>query len=162
MKWILNVLAVVSLVAPALSGAQVSTETARSVHEQLDPVLAEMLVAANAHDTDRFMAPYLREPSFVFAINGTIMKGWDAVHAQQLIWWNNGKSDVVYAYDKPAEFTVLDRDAAVVTQPISATRTTPDGKKVTGEIVATTVWQKFPEGWRGVQVHESTAPPPQH
>ena len=162
MKRMLNAVAVLYLLVPALAGAQTSPATTRSVQKQLEPVFAEMLAAANAHDTDRFMAPYLRRSSFIFVFNGAIIKGWEAARAQQLKWWNNGKSDVVYAYSSAPEVTVLGPDAAVVTQPLSATRTLPDGKKSTGEIVATTVWQKFPEGWRGVQVHESTVPAPQH
>ena len=162
MRRMLSTAAIICLLTPAASHAQTSSATVQSVREQLEPLMAQMLVAANAHDTDRFMALYLRQPSFVFAFNGAIMKGWDTVRAQQLKWWNNGKSDVVYKYSSPPLLTVLGPDAAVVTQPISASRTLPDGKRSTGEIVATTVWQKFPEGWRGVQVHESMATPPQH
>ena len=162
MKRIAGMVFLISLLASSLAGAQASPATVQSVQKQLQPLLTEMLVAANAHDTDRFMALYLRQPSFVFTFNGMIIKGWEAARTQQLKWWNNGKSDVVYAYSSAPEVTVLGPDAAVVTQPLSATRTLPDGKKSTGEIVATTVWQKFPEGWRGVQVHESTVPAPQH
>jgi ketosteroid isomerase-like protein len=160
MKRMLNILAVVCLLVPTLSSAQTSSETTQSVEKQIEPLLVQMLAAANAHDTDRFMAAYLRQPSFIFVFNGTIINGWEAAHAQQLKWWNNGKSDVVYKYSSPPAVTVLGPDAAVITQPISATRTQPDGRKSTGEIVATTVWQKFPQGWRGVQVHESMAVPP--
>ncbi len=162
MKGIFGAVALAFLSTAPIARGQTTAATASSVQKQLEPVFAEMLAAANAHDTDRFMAPYLHKPSFVFVFNGTIMKGWDVAHAQQLKWWNNGKSDVVYKYSSPPELTVLGPDAAVVTQPLSATRTLPDGKKSTGEIVATTVWKKFPEGWRGVQVHESMAAPPQH
>ena len=162
MRRIMGAIVLAFLSTAPVVHAQVTAATAQSVQKQLEPLFAEMLVAANAHDTDRFMALYRRrDPSFVFVFNGTIMNGWDAAHAQQLKWWNNGKSDVVYKYSSPPEITVLGPDAAVVTQPISATRTLPDGKTSTGEIVATTVWKKFPEGWRGVQVHESVAAPPQ-
>ncbi|HEY8309244.1 MAG TPA: nuclear transport factor 2 family protein, partial [Gemmatimonadaceae bacterium] len=121
---------------------------------------AEMMTAANAHDTDRFMGAYMRDPSFVFVINGTVMNGWDAVRAQQLKWWNNGRSDVVYSYVGEPEFTVLSSDAAVVTERMSARRTLANGQTTTGELAVTMMMQKRPEGWRAVQVHESTAPPP--
>jgi ketosteroid isomerase-like protein len=162
MRRMLSTAAIICLLVPALSRAQASSATEQSVQKQLEPLMAQMLAAANAHDTDRFMALYLRQPSFVFTFNGMIINGWEAARTQQLKWWNNGKSDVVYKYSSPPEVTVLGSDAAVVTQPISASRTLPDGKRSTSEIVATTVWQKFPEGWRGVQVHESMATPQQH
>ena len=102
----------------------------------------------------------MRDPSFVFVINGTVMNGWDAVRAQQLKWWNNGKSDVVYSYVGEPEFTVLSSDAAVVTERMSARRTLANGQTTTGELAVTMMMQKRPEGWRAVQVHESTVLPP--
>jgi hypothetical protein len=88
-----------------------------------------------------------------------VMNGWDAVRAQQLKWWNNGKSDVLYAYVGKPEFTVLSSDAAVVTERMSARRTLANGQTSTGELAVTMAMQKRPEGWRAVQVHESSAPP---
>lgn len=147
--------------APKLGAAQNdSTSIALRVRREIEPLLAEMLTAANAHDTDRFMTAYVRDPSFIFVINGTVMNGWDAVRAQQLKWWNNGKSDVVYSYVGEPEFTVLSSDAAVVTERMSAHRTLANGQITTGELAVTMAMQKRPEGWRAVQVHESTAPPP--
>ena len=147
--------------APKLGAAQNdSTPIALRVRREIEPLLAEMLTAANAHDTDRFMTAYVRDPSFVFVINGTVMNGWEAVRAQQLRWWNNGKSDVVYSYVGEPEFTVLSSDAAVVTERMSAHRTLANGQITTGELAVTMMMQKRPEGWRAVQVHESTAPPP--
>ena len=146
--------------APKLGAAQSdSTSLALKVQREIEPLLAEMMTAANAHDTDRFMAAYLRDPSFVFVINGTVMNGWDAVRAQQLKWWNNGKSDVVYSYVGKPEFTVLSSDAAVVTERMSARRTLANGQTTTGELAVTMAMQKRPEGWRAVQVHESSVPP---
>jgi ketosteroid isomerase-like protein len=146
--------------APKLGAAQSdSASLASMVQREIEPLLAEMMTAANAHDTDRFMTAYLRDPSFVFVINGTVMNGWDAVRAQQLKWWNNGKSDVLYAYVGKPEFTVLSSDAAVVTERMSARRTLANGQTSTGELAVTMAMQKRPEGWRAVQVHESSAPP---
>jgi ketosteroid isomerase-like protein len=146
--------------APKLGAVQAdSTSLALKVQREIEPLLAEMMTAANAHDTDRFMTAYLRDPSFVFVINGTVMNGWDAVRAQQLKWWNNGKSDVVYSYVGEPEFTVMNSDAAVVTERMSASRTLANGQTTTGGLAVTMTMQKRPEGWRAVQVHESSAPP---
>jgi len=119
-------------------------------------MLDELMLAANAHDTDRFLAAYLHQPALVFVFNGVVTKGWDALEALQLKWWNNGKSDVVYTQRGSSEFTVLGPDAVVVTNPLGSRRTLPNGQASTGEFTVTMVWQKRPEGWRIVQAHEST------
>jgi uncharacterized protein (TIGR02246 family) len=130
------------------------------VERQIQPLMDSMMVAANAHDTDRFLASYLHDSSLVLVFNGVITEGFDDVRALQLKWWNNGKSDVVYSQDGTAHFTVLDPDAAVVTTMMSSQRASANGTVVAGSagrFAVTAVWQKRPEGWRIVQTHESTA-----
>lgn len=149
--------------APKLGDVQSdSASVALLVQREIEPLLAEMMMAANAHDTDRFLATYLRDPSLVFTFNGVVTKGWDNVRALQLKWWNNGKSDVAYSYVGVPEFTVLGPDAAVVTTRMSSRRTLPNGGAATGEFAVTMVWQKRAEGWLAVQVHESTVQPMTH
>ena len=146
----------IALTAPAAAQSD-SSNVPTSVERQLRPLLAEMLLAANAHDTDRYMAAFLRGPSLVFSFNGMIIQGWPELEAQQLKWWNNGKSDVVYAERRPAIITVLSREAAVVTMELESHRTAVNGQQGTGIAVVMMVYQKRPEGWRVVQAHESTA-----
>jgi uncharacterized protein (TIGR02246 family) len=137
------------LVFPAAARAQ-------SVQQQITPLMDEMMVAANAHDTDRFLARYLHDSSLVLVFNGVVTNGFDNVRALQLKWWNNGKSDVAYGQRGPSEFTVLSSDAAVVTNIMTSRRTLPSGETSAGEFAVTMVWQKQAGGWRIVQVHEST------
>ena len=145
--------------APKVGVAQsASASISSQVQKEIEPLLAEMLAAANSHDTDRFMAAYLRDPSFVFVFNGSVMNGWNTVRAQQLKWWNNGKSDVVYSYVGEPEFTVLSSDAAVVTERMASRRALANGHSATSEFAVTMMMQKRPEGWKAVQVHESAAP----
>jgi ketosteroid isomerase-like protein len=135
----------------------------RSLHAQADPqreiqpLLDDQLVAANAHDTDRFLTAYLHDSTLVLVFNGVVTTGFTAVHDLQLKWWNNGKSDVAYSERGPAMFRVLGPDAVVVTQSLASRRTGADGPVVTGTFTATSVWQKLPQGWRIVLAHESTA-----
>ena len=157
MKRLVVVTALVCLAVPGVVSAQgESGATASSVERQLEPLLNELILAANAHDTDRFLASYLHGPALVSVFNGTVTKGWDNLEKLQLKWWNNGKSDVVYVQRGPSEFTVLGPDAAVVTNEMESRRVLADGKESTGEFTVTMVWQKRVEGWRIVQVHEST------
>lgn len=142
--------------ASRLGATPDSVSVAGEVQREIEPLLTEMMSAANAHDTDRFLAPYLRGPALVFAFNGTVTSGWDNVRALQLKWWNNGKSDVAYTYVGQPAFTVMGPRVAAVTTRMSSRRMLPSGEASTGEFAVTMVWQKRDEGWRIVQVHEST------
>lgn len=158
MKRIFGVAMLWTMFVAPLCQAQSSPATTATVKREIMPLLADQLTAANAHDTDRFLSTYVHSSALVFAFNGTIINGYDAVRAQQLVWWNNGKSEVAYSYVGEPEFTVLGRTAAVMTERIQSQRTLPSGAKSTGEAANTIVWQKLSDGWKVVQVHESTAP----
>lgn len=136
------------------AGAAQSRSSA--AERQLQPLLEEMLVAANAHDTDRFLKPYMHDSSLVMVFNGMVIVGFDSVRTLQLKWWNNGHSDVAYSRRGPARIAVLSPGAVVVTDPLRSTRTDSAGVVHTGDFAATSVWQKRPEGWRIIAVHEST------
>jgi uncharacterized protein (TIGR02246 family) len=141
-----------SLAAPA--GAQVTT-TSTAVRA-IEPLLTQQMRAANAHDTDRFLASYLHDSTFVLVFNTQVIRGFAAVRAQQLQWWNNGQSDVAYSERAPAEFTMVNPSVVLVIQQLSSSRTLPTGKTASGGFVAMTVWQKRADGWRVIQAHEST------
>ena len=150
---------VVSMCLVLMIGAR--AQAAPTTPEQaIRPVMAKMLAAANAHDTDAFMAAMVREPSLVFAINGEVIHGWDALHAQQLKWWRNRKSDDRYAANGTPEFMSLAPDIEVVAWPLVSQRTLPDGKVASSVFITTYVWQHLPQGWRIVYGHESWAKPP--
>lgn len=126
---------------------------------QIRAMWGDMQRAANAHDTDHFMVPFARSPNLVFAINGEIIRGWDALHAQQLKWWNNGKTDALYTQDGKPEFMALGPDAEVLTASFTSRRTGPDGKVSAGRFVVTYIWKRLPHGWRIVYGHESWTRP---
>ncbi len=146
----------VALACVLLSGVAVA-QAPGSPPAELRPLLDSMLVAANAHDTDRFLAGYLHDSTLVLVFNGVVTTGYDQVRALQLKWWNNGASDVVYTRVAPAGFMVLSPGVVVVTDQLASRRTAPDGTIQGGRFTATMVWQKRPQGWRAVAVHESTA-----
>lgn len=131
-----------------------------TAQQQIRLLWNKMQRAANAHDTDRFMAPFARGPDLIFAVNGEIIRGWDALYAQQLKWWHDGKSDAHYTQDGGLEFMALRPDAEVSTASFTSHRTGADGKTSTGRFVVTYVWKKMPQGWRIVYGHESWAKPP--
>lgn len=72
-----------------------------SAAQQILPLLQEQALAADAHVTDRFLAAFLHDDSLIFVINGQLTRGFNSLHEQQLKWWNNGKSDVIYTQVAP-------------------------------------------------------------
>jgi hypothetical protein len=55
-----------------------------SAEQQILPLLNEQMVAANAHDTDGFLAMYVHDASLILAVNGQVIRGFDNLHEQQL------------------------------------------------------------------------------
>lgn len=144
----------------ALVGAGAPAEAAAAdARQQILPIWNRMQDAANAHDTDRFMAPFVRSPDLIFAVNGEVIRGFDALHARQLQWWNNGRSDARYTEDGSPRFMALGAGAEVSTASFTSRRTAPDGKARVGRFVVTYVWKKLPQGWRIIYGHESWARP---
>jgi ketosteroid isomerase-like protein len=139
-----------------LAGVAAAQSRPASPEAQIQPLLDSMLVAANAHDTDRFLADYLHDSTLVMVFNGVVTTGFDQVRALQLKWWNNGSSDVVYTREAPPGYQVLSPGVVVVTDQLASRRTAPDGTIQGGRFTATMVWQRRPQGWRAVAVHEST------
>lgn len=153
-----KIVAVVVMVCMGLFAGSACAQPAASAAEHaIRPQMAKMFQAANAHDTDAFMATMVRSPSLVFAINGEVIRGWNALHAQQLKWWNNGKSDAKYAQGGTPGFMAMGPDIEIVTWPLIARGTASNGKPLSSAFVVTYVWQRLPEGWRIVYGHESWA-----
>lgn len=130
-------------------------EASPSIEAQLTPLLNEMLSAANAHDTDRFMAVYAHSPSLMVTFDDQTMRGWQTVRDQQFQWWDGGKSDAVYRLRSAPEITVIATDVVGTLQSMEVSGTGPSGTKGTVVVVATSIWRKLPEGWRIVVAHES-------
>ncbi|HLI18015.1 MAG TPA: hypothetical protein VKV22_07070 [Rhodanobacteraceae bacterium] len=153
-----KIVALVAMICVGLLAGSAGAQSGSSAAEQaIRPQMAKMFRAANAHDTDAFMATMVHRPDLIFAINGEIIRGWDALHAQQLKWWNHGKSDAKYSENGAPGFMALGPDAEVVTWPLVAHGTGADGKPLTSAFVVTYIWQRLPQGWRIVYGHESWA-----
>lgn len=145
-----------ALIAGGACGQSVSSPAEHAIR----PAMAKMFNAANAHDTDAFMAAMVHGPSLVFAINGEVIHGWDALHAQQLKWWDNGKSEAKYVQNGAPAFMALGPDVEIVTWPLVGSGSAHSGKAITSAFVVTYVWQRLPQGWCIVYGHESWKKPP--
>jgi ketosteroid isomerase-like protein len=90
--------------------------------------------------------------------DGKIIHGFEALREQQIKWWKNGKSDVVYTEQGKADIISLDKHTALVTQQLASHRTMPDGRPRENKFVVTSIFTKFPAGWRVTYCHESHTP----
>ena len=148
--------AVLAILSLAIVFPQAQTNP--SAEKQILALLERQMQAANAHDTDRFLSPFLHSDNLVFVSEGTIIRGWNRLREQQLVWWNNGKSDVVYTQTATPELDQLAPGSMLVTQQLAAQRNSSAGNTQPLHLVATTVWKKSSAGWQIVYCHESLAP----
>ncbi len=120
------------------------------------PLLAELEASANAHDTDRHMAAYARDPALTFVFNGVIVRGWDQLRELQRQWWSDGKATGSYRYVGDPMVELVGEDAGITTILIAATREAEDGTIIAKQLAYSAVWRKRPEGWRITFAHESS------
>lgn len=129
------------------------------IHAQqgtVQPLLDDLLPAANAHDTDRFLKGYVHDSTLVFVYDGMVTTGFANVRDMQLKAW--AKTDVVYSQRGPMTETVLGPDIVVVTDPLAARRTGANGETKASDFTVTMVCQRRGGAWRIVYVHESSVP----
>ncbi len=124
--------------------------------QQVEPLLAEVLASANAHDTDRHMAAYARDSALIFIINGEIIRGWEALRGRQRQWWNDGKAVGSYEYLGEPAYEALGKDLGVTTLLIAARAQLPGGQVRERQLAFTALWSRRQDGWRIIYAHESS------
>ena len=132
------------------------TSELESFQKQVAPMLAEMEASANAHDTDRHLAAYSKDPALVFIINGEIIQGWDALRERQRQWWDDGKAKGVYTYIGEPTCEMFGKDHGLTTHLIAAQAKVPDGQVRERQLAFTALWVRQAEGWRIIYAHESS------
>ena len=138
-------------VAAIVSAAPMQTQDATA---QIRSVLHEQQNAWNRGDIDRFMNGYARSASIVFVSEDTIRRGWETVRERyRKKYSDRAKMGTLIFSD--LEITLLSPDAAVALGRWSLKRPNdqPHGR-------FTLIFKRLPEGWRIVQDHTSSAPPP--
>jgi ketosteroid isomerase-like protein len=130
-----------------------STET---FPEAVTPLLDELEASANAHDTDRHMAAYARDPALTFVFNGEVIRGWDALREQQRRWWNDGKVAGSYKYLDGAIVDSLADDLGMTTVLIAARKVAPDGEIIERTLAHSALWRRRNEEWHIIFAHESS------
>lgn len=124
--------------------------------QQVEPLLAEVLASANAHDTDRHMAAYARDSALIFIINGEIIRGWEGLRERQRQWWNDGKAVGSYEYLGEPAYEALGKDLGVTTLLIAARAQLTGGQVRERQLAFTALWSRRQDGWRIIYAHESS------
>lgn len=128
---------------------------AASPHARIQARMDAMMAAANVHDTDGFLKPFVHGPQLVFVVNGRVIRGYAALRAQQLKWWHKGASGARYTQSGPTSFDDLAPGVVVTTQQLSSRRSGADGKLQRGTFTVTSLWKRRHGEWRIVYAHES-------
>src|SRR5437016_4919117 len=148
-----RVLAIIfCILTPAIvSAAPTQTQNATA---QIRSVLSAQQEAWNRGDIDAFMNGYARSASTVFVSEDTIRRGWETVRARYRKKYSDRAKMGTLAFSD-LDITLLSPDAAVVLGRWSLKRANdqPHGR-------FTLIFKRLPEGWRIVQDHTSSAPPP--
>jgi ketosteroid isomerase-like protein len=117
----------------------------------VESVLAEQAAAWNQGDIERYMAYYWRSDSLLFTSGGNMQRGWNTT-LQKYKRSYDTKEKMGRLEFADLEITMLSDDAAWVFGRWKLVRAAdePGG-------VFTLVLRKFPEGWRIIHDHTSSA-----
>lgn len=147
---------VVVLWAGTLAAQSVGTTpqtTAVTEGAAIRAVLNSQVAAWNRHDLEAFMAGYWHSKDLTFFSGGTATSGWDgALERYRRSYQAAGKEMGVLSFSD-LQIEMLGSDSAFVRGRFHLVMS--DGKKPEG--LFTLVWRKFPEGWRIIHDHSSSA-----
>lgn len=151
--WLTSALLLLLLV-PALAAA--GSDTLATAKAEILPLFEAMQAAANAHDAEKHVSYYARDPDLLFVINDRSIVGYDALLKQQREWWQDGGTDVVYTVVGEPQFGMPAPGLVMTTYFLTSRRTMSDGTTRNTRFGITALWQRRPEGWRIIHAHEST------
>lgn len=119
----------------------------------VESVLRTQQDAWNRHDLESFMAGYWNSPGLTFFSGATERKGWQATLDRYRAAYASPGHEMGKLEFSELRIEMLGADAAFVRG--SWHLTMPDGKTPHG--LFTLVFRKFPEGWKIVHDHTSSA-----
>lgn len=151
-----SILLAVLLLMPLYTLASPRANDLAKAKAEILPHFEAMQAAANAHDAEKHISYYARDPDLLFVINDRAILGWDALLKQQREWWQNGKSDVTYTVVGDPDFRMPAPGLVLTTYFLTSRRTMPDGTARHTRFGISALWQRRPEGWRIIYAHEST------
>ncbi len=119
----------------------------------IEQVLHQQQGAWNHHDLEGFMSGYWNSPELTFFSGATMSSGWQATIDRYRKKYQGEGREMGHLEFSDLNIQILATDAAFVRGAWELTLS--DGKKPHG--LFTLVFRKFPEGWKIVHDHTSTA-----
>ena len=116
-------------------------------------VLNAQAEAWNRGDLESFLTGYWRSEETVFAGGDQVHRGWEAMAARYRTAYPTREKMGRLAFSK-LTFEQLEADRAVVT---GSWELTLEGSAAKPHGVFTLLWRRFPEGWKIVHDHTSSA-----
>lgn len=123
--------------------------------ESIRALLQKQVGDWNRADLDGFMETYWKSPRLVFQSGGTRSEGWETVRDRYRKRYQGEDKAMGKLEFRGIEVESLGTDAAFARGGWELTM--PDGSKPSG--LFTLILRKFPEGWRIVHDHTSSATP---
>jgi ketosteroid isomerase-like protein len=136
-----------------ISGQTLPTPSDDGAKSAIEHVLRTQQEAWNRHDIESFMEGYWNSPKLTFFSSATQREGWQATIQRYRERYASPGHEMGKLDFSGLRIEVLGMDAAFVRG--SWLLTMPDGKTPHG--LFTLVFRKFPEGWKIVHDHTSSA-----
>ena len=133
--------------------AQAESGAYGNERKAIERVLHTQQEAWNRHDLEGFMGGYWHSPELTFFSDGKEQDGWEATIERYLAKYASPGQEMGQLEFSSLRIEVLGQDAAFVRG--SWKLTMSDGKTPHG--LFTLVFRKFPEGWKIVHDHTSSA-----
>lgn len=149
MRSLVTLLALILVCVSTLTAQRATEKTSREIRQ----VLERQAEAWNRHDLDEFMTGYWNSPDLTFFSGGNVSKGWQSALDHYRKSYQGEGREMGKLEFSDLQIEVLGSDAAFVRG--SYHLTMPDGKTPHG--LFTLVFRKFPEGWKIVHDHTSSA-----
>jgi beta-aspartyl-peptidase (threonine type) len=137
-------------VFPLTSAAQSSNSDPRSA---IQKVITRQVDAWNHHDLDGFMAGYWNSPDLDFFSDGVVTTGWQSTLDRYRKKYQSGGNEMGKLEFSDLKVEELGLDSAFVRGAFHLTMS--DGKTPHG--IFTLIFRKFPDGWKIVHDHTSSA-----
>lgn len=118
---------------------------------EIRKVLDQQQAAWNRGDLEGYMAGYWKSPELTFFSGGTVTKGWQPTLERYKARYQSEGREMGRLEFSDVDIQLLSPDVALVRghwRLMMNSGNNPNG-------LFTTVWRKFPEGWRIVHDHSS-------
>lgn len=122
--------------------------------DEITPLLEEMLDASNSYNTEHYMEAFHNDSSLLYVFNGRIINGWDDLRTLHLNLWKKENTNILFKHLGKPEINQVSANIATVLETITVVHIQDDGNVII-EFVISSVWKKFPEGWKIITMHKT-------